>query len=53
MVIIITKQILSQGALTNNKNFYQVSKETGVINITGMTLDKRTTRNKELLLKEQ
>lgn len=30
----------------NNRNFYQVPKETGVINITGMTPGKRTTRNK-------
>lgn len=50
MVIITTKQIVRQGPLTNSKNFYQVPKETGVINITGMTLGKRATRNKEELL---
>lgn len=53
-VIVTTKQIVSQGALTNNENFHQVPKETGVINIIGTTLGKRTTRNKEeLLLREQ
>lgn len=37
----------------NNKKAYSVPNEAGVINISGVTLGKGTTGNKEKLLKEQ
>lgn len=53
MVITSTKQNTSEGDFMNNKNSYQIPNEAGVINVTGTTLGKGITGNKEKLLLEE
>jgi len=47
MVITTTTQNMSKGVFMNNKNSYQIPNEAGVLNVTGSTLCKGTSRKKK------